>query len=114
LDANLQSVLPGVPGDIWLGGRGLARGYLSRPDLTADRFRPDPFGEPGTRLYATGDLRRWLRDGRIEFLGRRDHQVKVRGFRIELGDIEAALARHPSLETAAGVDRRGAAGPGAA
>jgi amino acid adenylation domain-containing protein len=115
LDPDLQPVLPGVPGEIWLGGRGLARGYLGRPDLTADRFRPDPVsGDPGTRLYRTGDLARRLPDGRIEFLGRSDHQVKVRGFRIELGDVEAALARHPDVETAVVLDRREPDSPGEA
>jgi len=118
LDADLQPVLPGVPGEIWLGGRGLARGYLGRPDLTAERFRPDPWGalagEPGGRLYRTGDLGRRLPDGRIEFLGRRDSQVKVRGFRIELGDVEAALARHPGIEMAVVVDSRHPDTPGEA
>ena len=118
LDADLQPVLPGVPGEIWLGGQGLARGYLRQPELTAERFRPDPWsalgGEPGGRLYATGDLGRRRPDGRIEFLGRRDHQVKVRGFRIELGDVEAALARHPGLESAAVIDLRDPAAPGEA
>ena len=118
LDADLQPVLPGVPGEIWLGGRGLARGYLGRPDLTAERFRPDPWGalagDPGGRLYRTGDLGRRLPDGRIEFLGRRDSQVKVRGFRIELGDVETALARHPGIETAVVVDSRDPDAPGEA
>jgi amino acid adenylation domain-containing protein len=116
LDADRQPVPTGVPGEIWLGGRGLARGYLGRPDLTAERFRPDPFagpaGEPGGRLYRTGDLGRLLPDGRIEFLGRRDGQVKVRGFRIELGEIEAALARHPGIAGAVVVDRRDPDAPG--
>jgi amino acid adenylation domain-containing protein len=118
LDADLQPVLPGVPGEIWLGGRGLARGYLGRPDLTAERFRPDPFSaggeEPGARLYRTGDLGRRRPDGRIEFLGRRDNQVKVRGFRIELGDVETALARHPGIEAAVVVDSRPPDAPGEA
>jgi len=118
LDLDLQPVPPGVPGEIWLGGRGLARGYLGRPDLTAERFRPDPFAgltaEPGARLYRTGDLGRLLPDGRIEFLGRRDHQVKVRGFRIELGEIEKALARHPEVGSAVVAVRRDADAPGEA
>ncbi|MFL6199420.1 MAG: amino acid adenylation domain-containing protein [Thermoanaerobaculia bacterium] len=114
LDADLQPVLPGMAGEIWLGGRGVTRGYLGRPDLTADRFRPDPFAAPGARLYRTGDLGRRLPDGRVEFLGRRDQQVKVRGFRIELGDVEAALARHPGIESAVVVDRRDPDAPGEA
>ncbi len=118
LDADLQPVLPGVPGEIWLGGRGLARGYLGRPDLTAERFRPDPWGapggEPGGRLYRTGDLGHRRPDGQIEFLGRRDNQVKVRGFRIELGEVESALARHPGIEAAVVLDSRDPAAPGEA
>jgi amino acid adenylation domain-containing protein len=118
LGADLQPVLPGVAGEIWLGGRGVTRGYLGRPDLTADRFRPDPWGalhgEPGARLYRTGDLGRRRSDGRIEFLGRRDHQVKLRGFRIELGDVEAALARHPAIAGAVVVERRDPDDPGEA
>ncbi len=96
LDQQLQQVPVGITAELYLGGEGLARGYLRRPELTAQKFIPNPFAtKPGARLYRTGDLARYLPDGNIEYLGRMDHQVKIRGFRIELGEIEAALADHP-------------------
>jgi acyl-coenzyme A synthetase/AMP-(fatty) acid ligase/acyl carrier protein len=99
LDKQWQPVPIGVTGELYVGGDGLARDYLHQPRLTAEKFIPHPFaGQPGARLYSTGDLVRYRPDGTIEFLGRRDHQVKVRGFRIELGEIETVLKRHEAVQ----------------
>jgi amino acid adenylation domain-containing protein len=100
LDRDLRLQPIGVPGEIHVGGEGLAMGYLGRPELTAERFVPDPFGPPGARLYRSGDLARYLADGDVEYLGRIDHQVKIRGFRIEPGEIETALTSQPEIREA--------------
>jgi len=98
LDAQLQPLAAGIPGELHIGGAGITRGYLGRPALTAERFVPDPFGPPGSRLYRTGDLARMRSDGTVEFLGRIDHQVKIRGYRIETSEIEALLKHHAVQE----------------
>ena len=111
VNSRLQAQPVGVPGELLIGGEGLADGYLARPDLTAEKFISDPFGgKPGARLYRTGDLARWMADGSLECLGRLDDQVKIRGFRIELGEIEAVLARHQGVKQSVVVARDGSRG----
>jgi len=103
LDGDLNPVAEGAPGELYIGGDGVARGYVNRPELTAEKFVASPFSQE--RLYRTGDLTRWLSDGTIEFIGRKDEQVKIRGFRVEPGEIEAGLTNHPAVREAVVVAR---------
>jgi acyl-CoA synthetase (AMP-forming)/AMP-acid ligase II/acyl carrier protein len=111
LDGSLNPLPIGVPGELHVGGSGLARGYINRPELTSERFIPDPFSDtPEARLYKTGDIARWRSDGNIEFLGRVDDQVKIRGFRVEPAEVQAALRQHPALRGTAVLARMDASG----
>jgi len=110
LDDGLNLTAQGLPGELYLGGIGLARGYLDKSALTSERFVADPFSDAGERLYRTGDLVRWREDGELEYLGRIDHQVKIRGFRIELGEIEARLLAQPGVREAVVVAQQAAGG----
>jgi hypothetical protein len=101
LDRKLRPVPVGLPGELFIGGPGVARGYAGRPALTAERFLPDPFAGDGSRMYSTGDIVRYRRDGTMEFLGRADDRTEIKGFRVEPSEVEAALARHPKVRQAA-------------
>jgi amino acid adenylation domain-containing protein len=110
LDKHFQLLPARVPGELYIGGAGVSRGYLNRPAQTAERYLPNPFGPPGSRMYKTGDLARYRWDGNLEYLGRIDHQVKIRGFRIELGEIETALEEHSEIQESIVTAREDASG----
>ncbi|MET9519175.1 amino acid adenylation domain-containing protein [Streptomyces sp. NPDC002994] len=114
LDARMRSLPVGVVGELYVGGAGVARGYAGQPGLTADRFVPDPYGPPGARLYRTGDLVRLLPGGSVDFIGRRDGQIKIRGYRVELGEITGVLGEHPAVREAVVVAEEGPSGDTAA
>jgi hypothetical protein len=105
LDGQMEPVPVGLPGELYIGGAGVARGYLGRPALSAEKFVPDPFGESGARMYRTGDRARWRADGDLMILGRRDNQVKIRGYRVELGEVEAVLRRREGVAACLAVMR---------
>ncbi len=105
---NLEPI--GSTGDLYIGGEGLARGYWHNPELTAERYLPDPYGQPGERMYNSGDRARWMEDGNLEFFGRADHQIKIRSFRVELGEIEVALLQHSGVRNCAVLMKTGASG----
>ncbi|HEY5835639.1 amino acid adenylation domain-containing protein [Streptomyces sp.] len=111
LDPLLRPVPAGIPGELWVAGDGLARGYFGRPGATAERFAADPYGPAGSRMYRTGDLARWDAEGRLHYLGRTDHQVQIRGHRVEAGEVEAALLRHPAVREAVVTARDDGSGP---
>ena len=110
LDRNMNLEPVGIMGQLYIGGEGLARGYWRRPELTAERYLPDPYGQPGGRLYTSGDLARWKEDGNLEFFGRKDSQIKIRGFRVELGEIEVAMFQHPKVRNCAVLMKTGSSG----
>jgi amino acid adenylation domain-containing protein/non-ribosomal peptide synthase protein (TIGR01720 family) len=110
LDRHMNLEPIGAMGDLYIAGEGLARGYWKRPELTAEKYLPNPYGEPGERMYCSGDLARWMEDGNLEFFGRADHQIKIRGFRVELGEIEVALLQHGGVTNCAVLMKTGASG----
>jgi amino acid adenylation domain-containing protein len=110
LDRHMNLEPVGVMGHLYIGGEGLARGYWQRPELTAERYLPNPYGQPGERMYCSGDLARWMEDGNLEFFGRADTQIKIRGFRVELGEIEVALLQHGGVRNCAVLMKTGASG----